>query len=546
MAKIVTITPESTIPAVLRDVIQKYPERIAQVEGEARMTFRKFGQQVDRLATSLLDLGLRPGDKIAMVLPAGNTFPVCVYAIIQMGGVAVAMNPTLRPREFEHIFRDSEAAAVIVAEKIHGVNPIDILRKLRPELPHLRHILVSGTPADGELDLQALVNHTEPRHTYHQANPEDLAALVYTSGTTGLPKGSMHSHQTMLSPVVDLRLSSMGLDGYRNLVRRFGFKFLLKGILARFKQFIIYYSMPPYTGAGMIGVMGSFLSGWRMVHLDRFTPTGVLALIEKEHIGGLALPPALGIMLIRNPNLEKYDLSSLLYVMLGAAPVPPTLIDEFDQKLHVPVMNGFGATELFSTPTGTHPFLDSKHLVRETVGKAKPGYELAVVDENHVPLPPGAVGELAVRGKVRMLGYYKAPELTEKTFDNNGWYYTGDQATMDEQGYVRIVGRIKDLIIRGGQNIYPAEIEKVLVTHPKIRDAAVVGIPDPIAGEKVMAYLIPESNPYPSEVEVLNFCRENLAPYKVPSNAIFVNAFPLNASGKVLKRELREQMVVSA
>lgn len=292
-----------------------------------------------------------------------------------------------------------------------------------------------------------------------------------------------------------------------------------------------------------MGVIGMYLGGHTMMHLDRFTPTEVLELIQKEQLTGIGIPPTLGAMLIRHPNLTSYNLSSLLYVGLVAAPVPASLIDEFYSKLGCPVLNGFGATEMFGGPASLDPFSDSMTALRETVGKVKPDYEVRIVDQERKPLPIGEVGELAVRGGVRMLGYYKADELTQNTFDDKGWYYTGDQATLDENGYIRIVGRIKDMIIRGGQNIYPAELENVLITHPGIRQASVVGIPDAVAGEKVVAFIIPNGNPQISDVEVLNFCRENLAPYKVPGVVKFIDEFPMNATGKVLKRVLREEAV---
>jgi acyl-CoA synthetase (AMP-forming)/AMP-acid ligase II len=281
--------------------------------------------------------------------------------------------------------------------------------------------------------------------------------------------------------------------------------------------------------------------GHEVVHLDRFTPVKALELIEKEKITGIGMPPALGLMLVRNPDLEKYDLSSLIYVLLAASPVPPALIDEFREKIGCVVLNGFGTTELFGGPTALDPFIDSITALRETVGKVKPDFEAKVVDEEHKTQPVGVVGELAVKSGVKMLGYYKAEELNQKTFSPEGWYFTGDQATIDHEGYVRIVGRIKDMIIRGGQNIYPAEIENVLVTHPKIEQAAVIGVPDALAGEKVLAYVISKGKNGLTPIDVLNFCRENMAAYKVPANVFIVDELPLNATGKVLKRELREQ-----
>jgi acyl-coenzyme A synthetase/AMP-(fatty) acid ligase len=327
------------------------------------------------------------------------------------------------------------------------------------------------------------------------------------------------------------------------VIKRYGVRYAWRVLKALKMPIINYSSLPPYTGGGTMGVIGSFIGGSVKVHKDRFSPIKLLELIEKEKVTGLSLPPALGMMLIRYPNFGKYDLSSLMYVALVAAPVPPSLIDEFKARLGCPVLNTFGATEMFGGPTILSPFTDPNAILRESIGKVRHGYETRVVDEDRKPVPAGEVGELAVRTGVQMLGYYKADELNQKTFDEEGWYYTGDQATMDEDGYIRIVGRIKDMIIRGGQNIYPAELEDLLVTHPKVGQAAVIGIPDPIAGEKVLGYIIPAPETSPTRIEILNFCRENLAPYKVPANVCFVDAFPLNATGKVLKRVLREEAI---
>jgi fatty-acyl-CoA synthase len=543
MAKKLVITPESTIPQLLKERIKLNPDRFAQIDREERMTYWQFGERVDKLASGLIELGIEPGEKVALILPGGNTYPVAMYAVIQVGGVSVGINPTLRTNELKYIFSDSEAAAVIVSDSIPLVDPLGVVREMRADLPHLRHVLVDGEAGEGEINLEDLIAGSTVKDAYHQADPNDLAALVYTSGTTGLPKGSMHSHYTMLYPSMGKSLLPPIYKQVIPIIKRYGLIYFLRVAVAIKRPNIGYSSLPPYTGGGTMGVIGNFLGGSIKVHMDRFTPTSLLALIEKERLTSIGLPPALGMMLIRTPHFENYDLSSLMVVSLVAAPVPPALIDEFTEKLGCPIVNGFGATELFSGPTTISPFTDPMGVLRETIGKVRPGYEVKIVDEERNSLPIGNVGELAVRGGPRMLGYYKADELTQKTFDEDGWYYTGDQATMDEEGFIRIVGRIKDMIIRGGQNIYPAELENVLVTHPDVKDAAVIGVPDPIAGEKVLAYIIPNGNPAPTVVEILNFCRDNMAPYKVPGNVVFVDEFPLNATGKVLKRELREEAI---
>lgn len=542
MAKKVQIHSESTIPQVLKQCAELYPNRIAQIDGDDRMSYQLFDQRIDKLAAGLLDLDVKPGEKVVMVLPSGNAFPVSMFGIIRMGGVSVGINPTLKPDEFRHILADSDAVAVIVAEKIGGVDPLSIIREMKPDLPLLRHIIVDGQAFEGEINYEQLISNAKRKETYHQADPNELAALIYTSGTTGLPKGSMHSHLTMLYPLMSSEKTKLSFRLIANIIRRYGWGYVKRYLKVYGKPLKAYYSMPPYTGAGMMGVIGLFLQGQTVAHLDRFTPTKVFELIEKEKLTGIGLPPALGLMLIRNPKIQEYDLSSLVFVLLGAAPVPPSLISEFHEQLGCPVFNGFGATEMFGGPTRMDPFMDSITAIRETVGKVKPDHEVKIVDEEHNPLPVGEVGELVVKTPVRMLGYYKAEDLNQQNFDGEGWYYTGDQAIMDKEGYIRIVGRIKDMIIRGGQNIYPAELETVLLNHPRINQAAIVGVPDPIAGEKVLAFIIPEREvTIPTPVEILNFCREKMAAYKVPANIYFVDSFPMNATGKVLKRVLREQ-----
>jgi len=285
------------------------------------------------------------------------------------------------------------------------------------------------------------------------------------------------------------------------------------------------------------------MRGRVLVHRERFVPSDVLAMIEREKVNVMVLPPVLAKMLVQHPDVDKYDLSSLIYISLGASPVPPSLVDEMLDRIGCPVMIGYGVTELVGGPARTNPFADSRKNLRETVGRTVTGFEIRVVDANRQPVPVGEVGELALRGAPKALGYYKAEELTTTSFDEDGWYYSGDLGTVDKDGYYRIVGRVKDMIIRAGQNIYPAELENVLVKHPKIKQASVIGVPDALAGEKVLAYIIPAEGAELTQVDVLNYCRENMAPYRVPGNVFFVDEFPLNASGKVLKRVMREEAI---
>jgi acyl-CoA synthetase (AMP-forming)/AMP-acid ligase II len=546
MAEEILLTADYTIPRALKERIQLIPDQLAQVDSKGKMTYGELGVAVDKLASGLLDLGIKQGEKVALIVPSCNTFPVAMYGIIQTGGVSVGVNPTLRPNEFKHILNDSEAVAVIVAEKMHGVSPLEIIREMRADLPHLHHVIVDGGAEGSEIALKDLMDEAKARADYPKLDPNDLVALIYTSGTTGLPKGSMHSHYTMLYPLIADRLSSPGLMGLLRIIRRYGFSYFGNMMKNYANPLKILTSLPPYTAGGVVITINFFLQGRITAHLERYTPSAALKLIEEEQVTFLQLTPATAMLFMRHPDVEKADLSSLIYLSLGTSTVPPSLVDEITDRLGVPVMIGYGATEIVGAPLVTEPFNDPPYAIRETVGKAKEGYDTKIVDENRQPLGTGEVGELAIKGGVSMLGYYKAEEMTKSVFDEDGWYFTGDLATMDKDGYIRIVGRKKDMIIRGGQNIYPAELEALMTTHPEIASAAVIGVPDALAGEKVLAYVILEEGAELSTVDMLNFCRENLAAYKVPANVKFVKEFPMNATGKVLKRDLREEAIKEA
>jgi acyl-CoA synthetase (AMP-forming)/AMP-acid ligase II len=384
------------------------------------MSYREFGDKVDLLASGLQSLGVEPGDRVANVLSNGATYPWVIHAVIKMGGVSVGVNPTLRSSEFLHILNDSEAVAVIVAEKFFNINPLKKIREMRSELPHLRHIIVVGDAVGDEVNLQELMDGAEIKDAYHQADSNDLAALIYTSGTTGLPKGSMHSHYTLLYPLMADPLKTPTPIQILKIIGRYGLGYFIRLIKAFGQPLKVYYSMPPYSGAGVIGAINLFLSGRTAVHLSRFIPVEVLKLIEKEKVHVLGLPPSLATLLVRSRDIKKYDLRSLMYFTLGQAPVPPSLVDEVMEVVGCPVMIGFGATELVGAPVATNPFADPKWALRETVGKVADSYKYKIVDEERQLVPTGVVGELALMEGARMLGYYRADELTNSAFDEEG------------------------------------------------------------------------------------------------------------------------------
>jgi len=537
------IPPEATIPEILEYQINLHPDQLALIKGDERITYHEFRERVKKTANVLYNFGVRPGDKVAMVLSTGITFPVVMFATFQIGGVAVAVNPNMKPPEIKHILNDSEAVLVIVSEDVFGNDPLNIVRELKPELSNLRHILVDGLETDKEKSLTNLCADVEIQENLVEITSANLAALIYSSGTTGLPKGSMHTHRNLLYPLtVDLVKTPNFYQMFR-MVRRYGIGYLKRLINVMGKPITLMYTMPPFTGAGMVATVMFLLGGRISVLQERFSTSEAISLIEKEKVNLFGAVPALAALMLRDPNIKKHDLSSLIYIGCGAAFVSPALVEEIRKVLGCPTLITYGTTEMLGTPTTTDPFSDSDVQLRETVGKIQDGFELRIVDENRKPVPTGEVGEISLRSPSLMLGYYKAEELSREKFDEEGWYYTGDLGSLDEDNYLRIAGRIKDMIIRAGQNIYPAELETVLNNHPDVEKVSVVGVPDDVAGEKAVAFVVLKKGVEPTKIEILNFCRIKMAPYKVPHDVRFVEEFPTTQTGKVLKRVLRERIL---
>ncbi len=376
-----------------------------------------------------------------------------------------------------------------------------------------------------------------------EVSPTDLLALLYTSGTTGTPKGSMHTHRSLIAPVVasiKLRELWLGRPNLEMLGRMFK-------ALVRYRERLLRAAGQPQTMLSTTGwqnttglevMLQALLMGDRLVVMPRFHPREALRLIEQERVTILVAVPTAYQVMLALPDFDRFDLSSLLICGTGAAPCPPQLAREIQRRFGCAVHIGFGATETGGGISATS-LDDSERAQAETVGRPMPGMEIKIVDDQRREVPRGRVGELACRSDSIMLGYYRAPEATAEVLDEEGWYYTGDLAWQDEEGYLHIVGRKRDVIIRGGQNIYPAEIEAFLAAHPKIQEAAVVGVPSGVAGENVWAFVIPRPDTSLTPQEVLDYCRSALEPYKIPAVVRIVPDFPRAEGGKPQKFALK-------
>jgi len=357
----------------------------------------------------------------------------------------------------------------------------------------------------------------------------------------------MHSHRSLIAPVVaSVKLRELWLR--RPSLKTLGQTAIA---LARYRERLLRAAGRPQTFLSTVGwhtitglevVLQGLLMGDRLVVMPRFHPREALRLVEQERVTVLVAVPMAYQVMLGVQDFDRYDTTSLLICGTGAAPCPPHLAREIQRRFGCAVHIGFGATETAGGISATS-LADSSTRQSETVGRPMPGMEVKVVDEARRELPPGQVGELACRSDSIMLGYYRAPETTAEVKDEDGWYYTGDLAVIDEAGYVRIVGRKKDVIIRGGQNVYPAEIETYLTAHPKMREAAVVGVPSTVGGESAWAFVILQDGAEMAAQEVLEYCRAALEPYKIPSRVQFVAEFPRSETGKPQKFKLRAMAI---
>ncbi len=464
-----------------------------------------------RFASALSDLGIGAGARVVVMLPNCPEVGQSYGAILRIGGVVVPVLFLLATEELVHILSDSEAKAIVTSPEFAS-KAVEAAAAVEP---HSRVIVVGGAP-DGTVSYEEIVDAASPDAPLVEREPSDAAMFMYTSGTTGRPKGVVLTHGNLLHQaqalheIAEMDRSKLGLG-----------------------------CMPMAHAAGMVAWVAGMKTGGRAVLMRWFDPELFCKLVEEYKVAGTGLVPTMAAFLLNHPATENYDLSSLEQVIFGAAPVPVELVKEFEAKTGAYVRVGYGLTE-------AAPFLtaDRRSSPRHegSVGFAIPGVELAILDAEDKPLPPGEHGEICARGPNIMAGYHGMPEETAKTL-RNGWLHTGDVGYLDSDGYLFVIDRVKDMIIRGGFNIYPHDIEELLHEHPGVAEAAVVGVPDPVYGEEVEAFVVKKLGADVTEDELLTLCRERLAKYKTPKRITFTPDLPKSQVGKVLKRVLREQAV---
>jgi len=498
---------------------RKFPDREAMVYGSTRLTYKQFNARINRLAHAFMDLGLKKGSKVAILSFNNNQFMEAYFAVGKIGAVAAPLNFRLHPEELTYIVHHSDAEAFIVGEAF-----IDTARAIQKDLPKVKHyVSISEKPVDGMLHFETWIAKYPDTEPLVLVDDDDPLFIMYTAGTTGRPKGAVLTHKNemvMWMIAASYVMSEPGL-----------------GDMWHYKAF----GAPPIFHLAAFGYCQFmfFIGATVVLPTEPFNPVYILETIEKEKIDTILLVPAMAFFLLAVPDIEKYDTSSLKVWASGAAILPT----ETRRQIHthfrnVRIFDLFGMTEMSPVVCTLRP---SESEGREnSVGRALPFIEIRLVDDNDNDVPVGAIGEAVYRGPTVLKEYYKNPEATAEAM-RNGWFHSGDLLRQDEEGFFYVVDRKKDMIISGGENIYPAEIEEALFKHPKVLEAAVIGVFDEEWGESVQAVVVCKAGETMTAEEVVDHCKQHLAGYKKPKGVEFTDALPRNPAGKVLKTVLREK-----
>lgn len=504
-----------SIPRLVELSAQRFADLEAVVDGDQRVTYAELSQRVRGCAGGIIRAGVQPGERVAIWAPNSLEWVIAALGALCAGAALVPVNTRFKGEEAGYVLAKSRAVLAFVGAPFLGMDYSAMLADQRAELAELASVV--------RLDAAGLAHFgTDPGATaidrrINAVGGDDISDVIFTSGTTGRPKGVVCTHAQSLR-VFDTWAEVVGLRaGDRYLVvnpffHTFGYK---------------------------AGILACLMRGATVVPMAVFDAPAVLAQVERERITVLPGPPTLYSSILDAPDRDGRDLSSLRLAVTGAAVVPVALIERMREELTFStVLTAYGLTECTGTASMCRPE-DDAITIAETSGRAIPDTELAVVGADGAPLPPGEPGEVVTRGYHVMRGYFEDPEATAAAIDADGWLHTGDIGVMDERGYLRITDRLKDMYVVGGFNAYPAEIEQMLARHPGIAESAVVGLPDPRLGEVGKAYVVPRPGAEINALEVITWCRERMANYKVPREVAVVDSLPRNASGKVLKYRLR-------
>ncbi|GCM52731.1 medium-chain fatty-acid--CoA ligase [Escherichia coli] len=499
------------------------PDKIAVVDNHgASYTYSALDHAASCLANWMLAKGIESGDRIAFQLPGWCEFTVIYLACLKIGAVSVPLLPSWREAELVWVLNKCQAKMFFAPTLFKQTRPVDLILPLQNQLPQLQQIVGVDklAPATSSLSLSQIIADNTPLTTAITTHGDELAAVLFTSGTEGLPKGVMLTHNNILA-------SERAYCARLNLTW----------------QDVFMMPAPLGHATGFLhGVTAPFLIGARSVLLDIFTPDACLALLEQQRCTCMLGATPFVYDLLNVPEKQPADLSALRFFLCGGTTIPKKVAREC-QQLGIKLLSVYGSTE--SSPHAVVNLDDPLSRFMHTDGYAAAGVEIKVVDDARKTLPPGCEGEEASRGPNVFMGYFDEPELTARALDEEGWYYSGDLCRMDEAGYIKITGRKKDIIVRGGENISSREVEDILLQHPKIHDACVVAMPDERLGERSCAYVVLKAPHHSLSLEevVAFFSRKRVAKYKYPEHIVVIEKLPRTASGKIQKFLLRKDIM---
>jgi len=530
---------DMTLAEALDRTVERFPDRPGIIFKGARITYAEMRRNIDTLAKALLKSGLQKGDKVAIMMQNCPEWVFVRDAVIRAGGWWVPINTRYKSSELEYILKNSDATHLFLTDQFLNIDLMGLLLSVCPELPlsepgnlRLEKLPMLRTVVClSEKSYKGVIRYKDfletgrdyPDRELERAKgsirPDDIANLNYTSGTTGFPKGVMTRH-------------SQYLKAMAAMAERFGTT----------EEDRVLLPAPMFTNIGnLTGIIQSEMFGAPMVILEYFDTPQVLKAIKEERCSIFTGAPAMYTMIMEHPDFRSEDVKSMRTGIIGGAPFSPQLVQQIWDKIGMKIFSAYGMTEN-SAITTMSEVDDPPELIANTCGRLLfKDCQMKIVDPGtEEEVPPNKVGEIRTKGWLVTPGYYKMPEETAKSLDKNGWFKTGDLGTVDEKGYLRVTGRLKDMIISGGLNIDPVEIENLIATHDSVAMAQVVGIPDHRLGEVVMAFVKPKEGKRVTEEEIIEYCRGKIANYKVPKAVRLTEEFPLNPMGKIQKFKLRE------
>jgi acyl-CoA synthetase (AMP-forming)/AMP-acid ligase II len=520
----------SSIPAATAAAVAQHGQLLALVDGGAEYTFAELADAARTFAAALVASGIGPGDRVSIWAPNSAEWVVAALGIFEAGAVLVPVNTRFKGAEAADVVRRSGARALVTVTDFLGTDYVAMLRSADVALPALETVVVARGPAadatvawDHFLHRATAEARAEVARRAAALGADDPSDILFTSGTTGVAKGVVQTHGRTLTVGSDwVAMTGLTAGDRYLMVNPYFHMFGLKA-----------------------GFLASLVAGATMLPEPVFDVDRVLSRVEQERVTVLPGAPTLYQSILDHPDRSRYDLSTLRVAVTGAADIPVELIRRVQQELPFRfVVTGYGLTEA-GTAAATSPD-DSPEVIATTVGRARPGFSLRIADDAGRDVAPGEAGEILLRGGSVMSHYLDDPEATAQTLSADGWLKTGDLGVIDGNDCLRIVGRVKDMFIVGGFNAYPAEIENALLRHPDIQQAAVIGVPDQRLGEVGMAFVVLRPGATTTSADVVSWSREQMANYKVPRYVEIVTELPLNATGKVVKDELRKLAPTSA